>query len=371
MPMAPIVRWGILGAGRVARDFAEGLRALPDAELTAVASRTPATADAFTRRLKPRRVYLSYEALARDEAVDIVYIATPHHRHAADATLCLEHGKPVLCEKPFTLDAAQARAVIELARRKRLFCMEAMWMRCIPLVLRVQAMVRAGTVGEVLMLTADFGVPTPFDPGSRFFDPEQGGGALLDRGVYGLSFASMLLGPPEAVVSRAAIGPTGVDEQTAMVLQYPGGRLALLSASLRGLSSNEAMIMGARGTIRIHAPFYCPQRIAISTFAEPRPVSDHQPGGFKQQVKQRARQNPLARRLYLRLKPLVSWGRREIVQSIQGNGYNYEAAEAARCLRAGAQESPLMPLDETLMLMETVDAIRAQWRPNGGTAAEA
>lgn len=367
--MSRVVRWGILGAGRVAREFARGLRALPDAELAAVASRTAGTAETFARELGPVRVYPDYEALVRDPSLDVVYVATPNHRHVADAELCLTHGKPVLCEKPFALDAAGAREIVRAARAAGLFCMEAMWMRCIPLVQRVRALVADGAIGEVQLLVADFGVPTPFDPRSRFFDPAQGGGALLDRGVYLVSLASMLLGAPTLVTSQAVIGPTGVDEQLATVLGYAGGRQAVLTASLRGASSNEAMIVGSGGMIRVEAPVYCPRRVTISAVAESCAGTDGS-AGWRQRLRARARRSPLARRLYARVRPLLD-GRRTIVQEIRGNGYNYEAAEVMRCLRAGALESAVMPLDETIRIMETLDEIRARWQDGGGVMAGA
>ena len=197
------VRWGIIGAGRVAGDFAEGLRSLPDARLAGVASRPVATAQSFQRRYQPEKVYASYDELVRDDGIDIVYVATPHHRHAADAPLCIEHGRAVLCEKPFTLDAREAEQVVAAARARGVFCMEAMWTRSLPLVRRLRAMVADGAIGDVLMVTADFSIPAPYDPHNRFFDKEQGGGVLSTR-RYDISFASMLIGAPDDVSSRAS-----------------------------------------------------------------------------------------------------------------------------------------------------------------------
>jgi predicted dehydrogenase len=367
--MGRAVRWGVLGAGRVARDFAEGLRALPDADLVAVASRTPATAEAFASELRPRRVHRTYEDVVRDDEVEVVYVATPHHLHVEHCLLSLDHGKPVLCEKPFAVDAAGARRVIARARQQRLFCMEAMWMRFMPVVQEARDIIQGGAIGDVLMLTADFGVPAPVDPHSRFFDPAMGGGALLDRGVYTVSLASMLLGSPATVASQATIGRTGVDEQVAVVLGYPNGQLALLSASLRTYSANEAVAMGTRGAVRLHPPFYRPYRLSVTTFTEPR-LGTGTAGGWKQQLKQRARRSRLVLGLYERVKPLVRRGR-TVTRRIEGNGYNYEAAEVMRCLRAGELESAVMPLDETLRIMETLDEARSQWRAAGAPAAPA
>ncbi len=361
--MTKPIRWGILGAGNIARAFAEGLKALPDAELTAVASRTQATGREFAKQINVRKVYTGYNELVRDPNVDVIYVATPHQRHFDDCTLVLEAGKPVLCEKPFTVNAKQARALVDLARRKDLFLMEAMWMRCMPLIRKVKELVDSGAIGDIRMLTAEFSVPTHYDPQNRFFDPKQGGGALLDRGVYTLALASLLMGEPVGISGEAAIGPTGVDEQSAMVLRYAGGRMAVLSAGMRTYSSNSAAVMGTRGRIVLHEPFYAPQRISISTFGEPQPASKAAPS-IKQKMTGGIKKNPLVRRampvLRQYLLPLLRKSS-DISQPLVGNGYNYEAAEVMRCLRAGERESPMVPLNESVRVMEQMDTLRAAW----------
>lgn len=358
--MAKTIRWGILGAGRVARDFAQGLRALPDAELAGVASRTLTTAQAFARQTPVGRVYQSYNELVNDPSIDVIYVATPHQRHSEDCILCLEHGKPVLCEKPFTVNAQQARQVIDLARRRRLFCMEAMWMRFFPVMHKVRELVQSGVVGEVRMLTADFGVANAYSPTSRFFDPAYAGGALLDRGVYPISLASMLFGEPNEVVGQAGLTPSGVDEHSAVLLSFPKGRMAVLASSLTGYTSNEATVIGTHGKLRIHAPFYCADRISLIRYT-PSSADPARSAGMKQRLVAKARQSPLARTAFRVLKPLVRRDTRQFRLPIVGNGYNYEAAEVMRCLRMGELESPLMPLDETLQIMQTMDRVRAQW----------
>ena len=199
----------------------------------------------------------------------MVYVATPHYRHRDDCLACLSMGRAVLCEKPFTINAAQAEAVIDQARASGRFCMEAMWMRFHPLIQQVRELVQSGAIGEVRMLTADFGYPAPFSPDNRFYDLQAGGGALLDRGVYPLSLAYFLLGPPAEVVGRASIGSTGVDEQQSTLLTYQGGALAVLTASLRSRLRNEAVVIGTRGQIRIHERFDAPRRVSVSHFEEP------------------------------------------------------------------------------------------------------
>ena len=238
------IHWGILGTGVVAQDFVRGLRAVPGAELSAVGSRTPANADKFARAFAAPHGYASYDELVNDRAVDVVYVATPAAFHRDHCLLALAAGKPVLCEKPFATTAAEAREVVAKARSARLFCMEAMWMRFLPAIARLRELLDKKVIGEVRLVSADMGFPAAYDPASRFFDPKLGGGAMLDLGVYLLSLAFFVLGRPDRVVAQATIGPTGVDEDSSTVLHYPGGKLAVLTASLRVELTGEALIIG-------------------------------------------------------------------------------------------------------------------------------
>lgn len=316
------LRWGIVGTGNIAQQFARGLALLPDAQLVAVGSRSQAAADAFAQSFGGPRAYPSYEALAQDPEVQAVYVATPHPLHHANTLMCLRAGKHVLCEKPFTLNAGQLAELIAEARARRLFLMEAMWTRFLPALVQVRLLLEAGAIGEARAVTADFGFRAPFDPSSRLFDPALGGGALLDVGIYPISFASMVLGAPQQISALAHLGETGVDEQAAVTLGHSGGRLALLFAATRTESQREAFVLGTGGQIKVHSPWYVPSRVTLS-----RPDR----------------------------------GDEEFELPISGNGYQYEAAEVARCLREGRLESPVMPLDESLTIMQTLDAIRAQW----------
>jgi predicted dehydrogenase len=320
--MTDTFRWGILGAGNIARQFATGLQALPDATLVAVGSRSKESADVLGAQFSAVRRHASYEALAADPEVDAIYIATPHSMHRENALLCIEHGKPVLCEKPFAINAAQAEEMVAAARARGVFLMEAMWTRFLPLLGRMRALLAEGAIGEVRMLQADFGFRTRVNPQGRLFDPVLGGGALLDVGVYPVSLASMVLGEPERIVSMADIGSTGVDEQSAIILGYEGGKLALLSTAIRTNTPHEARIMGTEGLIRLHDQWWRGTGMTLA-------VSGKEP--------------------------------QRIDEPITGNGYNYEAAEVARCVRAGLLESDTMPLDETIAVMRTMDAARAQW----------
>jgi predicted dehydrogenase len=316
------IGWGILGTGRVAGVFAEGLSLVEGAEISAVGSRAQASAEAFGERFGVPRRFASYEELARCSDVDVVYVSTPHVHHHPNALLCLQAGKPVVLEKPFTLNARQARELVACARERGLFFMEAMWTRFFPVMDRVRSILRAGTIGEVRMLMADFGFAAPFDPASRLFNRTLGGGALLDVGVYTVSLASMVLGRPSRIAGLAHIGETGVDEQSAFVLGYPQGQLAVLSAAVRTATPRGATIIGTRGQIEIPMPFWCPSLMILRL-----------EGGTTERI-----ELPFA-----------------------GNGYNHVATEAVRCLSAGALESDRMPLDESVEIMETLDAIRAQW----------
>lgn len=320
--MADKIRWGILGTGVIAHKFATGLKAAPGAELAAVGSRTLAAADQFGDTFGVARRHASYEALAHDPGVDVIYVSTPHSLHKGNTLLCLNAGKPVLCEKPFAINAAEAAAMIALARQKGLFLMEAMWTRFLPAVIKVRELIASGAIGEVRMLMADLGFRAEFDPKHRLFDPHLGGGALLDVGVYPVSFASMILGTPVKVTSLAHLAATGVDEQSGMLLGYAQGQLALLASAVRTDIPSEAVIMGTEGRIRVHAPIYCPVRLTLS-----RPEQ----------------------------------GDEVIDAPMEGNGYNYQAVEVMDCLRAGKLESEIMPLDETWQIMRTMDQIRAPW----------
>ncbi|HEX5913785.1 MAG TPA: Gfo/Idh/MocA family oxidoreductase, partial [Rubrobacter sp.] len=257
-------RWGILGTGAIARQFVRGLRSLPEAEVFAVGSRSEDSAAEFADKRNIPRRHASYEGLATDPEVDVVYIATPHPFHAENAELCLQAGKAVLCEKPFCVNAAEAERVVELARENGLFIMEGMWTRFFPLMEEVRRLLSEGAIGEVRMLNVDFGFRADLDPASRLFDQRLGGGALLDVGVYCVSFASMVLGRPSGFVSLSHLGETGVDEQASVILEHEGGGLANLSIGVRTTTPQEVTIMGTEGYARIHAPWWRPESMTIS-----------------------------------------------------------------------------------------------------------
>lgn len=362
--MSQVIRWGILGTGFIAGEFAKGLVTLKDAQLLGIASRTKAKAQEFANIFKIERIYESYKQLVEDPDIDVVYIATPQETHKDLSLLCLQAGKPILCEKPFALNALEAAEVINLARQKQLFCMEAMWMRFMPLIQEAKKIIEQGKIGEVKMLMADFGNPIEYNLNHRVFNLELGGGALLDRGVYCLSLAYYLLGAPTKIVSSAAICESGADEQSSVILNYPQGKLAVLSQSLRTYSANEAVIMGTKGKICLHDLWIRPEKISVTKFSvlTQSYASVLETGSSsKQKIVSSIKQNPLIRRVYISLSGLLK-SRGAIVRPVKANGYNYEASEVMDCLRNRQLESQVMPLDETLKIMEAMDIIRSQWR---------
>ncbi|MFC5953595.1 Gfo/Idh/MocA family protein [Streptomyces pratens] len=316
------VRWGILATGGMAATFTADLVDLPGAEIVAVASRSPEPAKAFAERFGIPRAYGDWESLARDEEIDIVYVATPHSAHRAAAGLCLEAGRNVLCEKPFTLNVREAAELVGLARERGLFLMEAMWMYCHPMVRRLKALIDDGAIGGVLTVQADFGLAGDFPASHRLRDPALGGGALLDLGVYPVSFTQLLLGEPSDVVAKATLSEERVDLQTGALLSWESGAIASVHCSIVGGTSTSASVTGSAGRIDIPYGFFFPDRFVL-----------HRDGKETEEF---------------------------VADPADGarNSLKHEAAEAMRALRAGETESPLVPLDGTLAVMRTLDTIR-------------
>ncbi len=326
---API-RWGILGPGTIARTFAEDLLLLDDHTVAAVGSRDLARAQAFAAQYGIGHAYGSYADLAADDSLDVVYVATPHPGQHGAARLCLLAGRAVLVEKPFTVTAAETADLIALARARHLFAMEAMWTRFSPLVREVAGLVRDGAIGKVTAAEIDCAGAREYDPDSRLWSAELAGGALLDLGVYPISFGAMLLGEPDEVHAVAALAPTGVDENTAVIARYPDGAVGLYHCGLRARSPQDATIIGTGGIITVGPPFYRPERYTLQrTGAEPETTT----------------------------------------VTLTGHGFVYEAQEVARCLRAGLTESPVLPLDQTLAVMRTLDTARADVDASGAAPA--
>lgn len=321
--MKRTINWGILGPGKIAHKFVQALQTIDEVKITAVGSRDKDRAEAFSRQYGIEKSYGSYEELASDPDTDIIYVATPHPFHKECVELCLNSGKAVLCEKPFTLNARDTRELAELAREKKLFLMEAMWTRFFPVTKKVRQWLNEGAIGDLQVLRAEFGFGGEHDPKGRLLNPELGGGALLDLGIYPVSYASMVFGTqPGTIKSIADIGPTGVDEKCAMIFGYDNGRMASLSVSFKTYMVNDAWIFGTQGSI--HIPnFFKPDRAEL-------------------------------------IKPN---GEKEIIESPYiSTGYQYEILEANECIKQGRTESDIMPLNESIAIMDTLDALRAQWQ---------
>jgi predicted dehydrogenase len=316
------IRWGIIATGGIARTFAGDLALLPDAELVAVGSRSQASADAFGDEFDVPHRHPTYEALVADPDIDAVYVSTPHPGHHHAARLAIEAGKAVLVEKPFTMDAAEAQDLIQLARAQGTFLMEAMWTRFLPHIARIREILAAGTLGPIGFITAEHGQWFPLDPNHRIFAPELGGGALLDLGIYPISFANFVLGDPARITAVSDPAFTGVDGTTSVILQYDGGAHAVLTTTALAKSANWAAINGSEARIEIDGWFYTPTTFRVISRDE------------------------------------------EIIERYDeprvGHGLRYQAAEVGRCLRAGLTESPLLTLDETLSIMRTLDEVRRQ-----------
>ncbi|GAA1383688.1 Gfo/Idh/MocA family protein [Catellatospora chokoriensis] len=316
--MTDQIRWGVLATGGIAARFARELGQVPGTELAAVGSRTASSAQAFAAEHGAARSHGSWEALAADPDVDIIYIATPHSHHHAAASLCLRAGKPLLVEKAFTLDLASTQDLVTMARERELFLMEAFWTRTLPSTLKIQELIADGAIGEVVAVQAAFGIGLDPEPSHRLRNPELGGGALLDLGVYPIGFAQLLLGEPDQVRAWAQLFPEGTDARTSISLGFPSGAVASLYCGINGDVRN-ATIVGTQGRIELPWGFHAAERFVL-----------HRHGADPEEFE------------------------------TAPAGLHFEAAEATRCLRAGKLESDLVPLSSTLSVMRTMDAVRAQ-----------
>jgi len=317
------IRWGILGAGRIARKFASDLKFVENSELIAVGSRTKASAEEFNKEFPVKFTHDNYEALAQNPEVDIIYIATPHNLHYENTLLCLEHNKAVLCEKPFAINARQATEMINAAKEKKVFLMEALWTKFHPHFIKTQEMIRQGQLGEIRSVLVNFGFkPWPPIP-ARLFDPALGGGTLMDIGIYNVFIALSVLGKPDHIDAVITPASTGVDEQCAILLRYNNGALAQLFSTFSSNLATEADISGTNGRIRLTSRFY-----------EPSTTVEFYPDRADS-------------------KKIIA------VEKEAGFGYQYEARHVNDCLRNGLTESPVVTFADTLLMMETLDVIRA------------
>jgi predicted dehydrogenase len=325
------IRWGIVGAGHIAQKFAHDLRYVAGARLSAVASRDKAKAFAFIKSLDKEypgqdlscvRAYGSYEELASASDIDAVYIATPHPWHAENAILCLRGGKHALVEKPFAVNLKDGQRLAQAARDTGLFCMEAVWTRFLPAIQELRRLIGAGELGEIQMVTADFGFHADYNPDGRLFSPELAGGSLLDVGIYPLNFARMVFGRPfEEVRGYASLSPMGVDESAVMAARFSGNGMASLACGLCVETSKSAYVLGTEG------------RAVLPLFWMAREMET-----------QKGKADPVKRQF-----------------DFPGFGYQFEAEEVSLALAHGQSESTVMPLSETLEILGVMDDLRRQW----------
>jgi predicted dehydrogenase len=312
------LRWGIAATGKIAASMCEALRSLPDADIVAVGSRTQEAADAFARRFSIPHAHGSYDALWADDDVDVVYIASPHSHHRAMTIAALDAGKHVLCEKAFAVNAAQAREMVEAAARNDRFLMEAMWTWFIPAVVDIRQRVLDGEIGELKVVEANFGIAVG-DPDGRHRRIDLAGGAMLDVGIYPITFARFLAGDPVEAKVSGILGDTGVDATVGGVVTYASGALGVFHTSLDMVSSLGASVYGTLGRIDVDAPFWFPSGFTVRLTGED-PVHVDMPN----------------------------------------QGLAHEAAHAMERIRAGHRESDVIPLATTVSTMELLDDIRSQ-----------
>jgi len=314
------LKYGIIGPGRIATSYCRALEQSPTSKIYAVASRDGHRAQEFAGQFKADKWYDSYEALASDPNVDVIYIATPHSFHEQQAVLCLKHRKPVVCEKPLGVSAASTRRIIAASRENNTFMMEGMWSRFNPAIIRAKELIDAGAIGEVRHLSADFGFQKPYDPASRLYNLALAGGSILDVAVYPLFLALYILGRPDNVSASAQLAPTGADESCAVSLKYPGGVMAQLFSSMLVETKKEAVISGTKGMIVIHTPWYKSMGLSL----------------IRNNVEEK------------------------IPLPYNGNGFGFQIEEVNRCLAEGKKESPMMTAEFMLLKAEVSDEILKQ-----------
>jgi predicted dehydrogenase len=317
--MGRTINWGILSTGRISEKFASDLQFVPNARLAAVGSRDADRAFEFARKFNAQRAYGSYEELASDKDIDVIYIGTPHVSHCENTLLCLDKGKAVLCEKPFAMNETEVLRMILKAREKNVFLMEAIWTRFIPAIKKVLELIQSGAIGDIVHIKADFGYKAQYDPAWRLFNKELGGGSLLDIGIYPVFLILLLIGEPDEIAADAIIGRTGVDELISAYFKYKNGKMATLYSTLIANTPVEAEMSGTKGHIRINCMWHMSRSLALH-------LNDGQAETFE--------------------------------FSYKGMGYEYEAEEVTNCLQRDLKESDLLPLEFSLRLIRVLDMMR-------------
>lgn len=314
------INWGIIGLGKIARKFATDIKVVANARLHAVASRSLEKATSFAAEFDAPHAFGTYEDLLNCPDLDAIYIATPHVFHHENTMMCLKAGFPVLCEKPFAMNLQQVQEMVNVAKENNVFLMEAMWTSCLPTLLKTKALIADGTLGEVFSIRADFGFNAPKNFDNRIYNKALGGGALLDIGIYPIFLALYLFGYPDKILATAKIGQTGVDEEIGIIFKYENGKMAHLHSTILAETTTEAFIYGTKGTIHLHKRWFAPTHMTLHTTGS------------------------------------------ELSESItfdyKSGGFEYEIKEATQCLLDGKHQSDLMPLKESLALIQLLDAIR-------------
>ncbi len=319
--MTKHLRWGILGTGWIARHMTSDL-AINGSTVTAVGSRTQEKADAYASEFGIPHAHGSYEALVADPDVDVIYVATPHPSHVADATLALNAGKHVLLEKPYTINAGEARVVADLARERGLVVLEAMWTRWMPHMIRLREIIAAGTLGDVRTVIVDHNQKLSQDPAHRLQDPALGGGALLDLGIYPVSFAWDVFGAPTTIHAISSPTPTGVDRQTAILFGYSDGQQAVMHTASDTMGPNTAAVIGTEAWVQIDPVWYTPTVMRVLD-----------PDGTVIE---------------------------EFDGRTEGRGMQFQAAELERIVASGKLDDDILPPSQSIAIMESLDEIRSQ-----------
>jgi predicted dehydrogenase len=340
------MKWGVIGTGKIAKAFADAVALVPGASVVAVASRSAERADCFARFAGARHTFSTAAELASHREVDVVYVATPHNRHEPDALAAIAAGKPVLCEKPLAPDSTGARRIATAARARGVFCMEGLWSLCQPVYREAFERIGAGEIGEVRELAGSFAIPTVFEPMNRLWDPDQCGGALLDRGVYLVALALALMDDLTPVYAASVRAATGVDSSTVFVLHGSRGRTAVFTASLESCGSNDFRVQGTAGRCVFLEPVTCPPAYWLKR--EKAATTGNAAGGWGVRVASLLKKLTVTNRINRGLMRGARWHR---------GGLHYEIAEVEHCLAEGLFESRLLPLNRSIKALEILDKV--------------
>lgn len=315
-------KWGIIGPGRIAQRFADGMTAVNDSEISAIASRSTERAQAFASKNNIARHYDNYLSLVQDQDIDAIYIATPHRFHYEQAKLCLEAGKHVLCEKPLTVNAQECQDLIDLAKHHKLFLMEAVWTRYLPIYQQIRQWLDNEVIGDIKLLSSTFGFNMPRSDNDRWLSHDAAGGALLDMGMYNVAISQWVMGEdPIKVQAMSHLGNTHVDEMTSANLLYSNNVVSQFTCAFTSLLTNDFFIYGSKGHIRISPMFWDCQQASLCLEGQTPQTVD---------------------------------------LPFKASGFEYEIEEVINCIKAGLLESPITPLSDTLGNMKTMDIIRQQ-----------